>query len=32
MVAKYQRYQCKDCGAWSKDKTGTTIKEGLTTV
>ena len=31
-VAKYQRYQCKDCGSWSKSKTGTTVKEGLTTV
>lgn len=31
-VAKYQRYQCKDCGAWSKSKTGTTVKEGLTSV
>lgn len=26
---KYQRYQCKDCGTWSRAKSGAGIKEGL---
>jgi DNA polymerase elongation subunit (family B) len=29
---KYQRYQCKSCGAWSRAKAGTGVKEGLTNV
>lgn len=31
-TVKYQRYKCKSCGAWSRNKTGQTIKEGLTNV
>lgn len=31
-TVKYQRYACKSCGAWSKAKTGETIKEGLSNV
>ena len=31
-TVKYQRYACKQCGAWSRAKTGTTVKEGLTAV
>jgi len=31
-VSKYQRYSCSSCGAWSKSKTGTTLKEGLSNV
>ena len=29
---KYQRYVCKDCGAWSRGKQGESIKEGVTSV
>jgi DNA polymerase elongation subunit (family B) len=32
MTMKYQRYQCKSCGTWSRDKTGAGVKEGLTHV
>ena len=31
-TVKYQRVKCSDCGAWSRYKSGTTVKEGLTSV
>lgn len=31
-TVKYQRYQCKHCGTWSRAKSGTTVKEGLSNV
>lgn len=31
-VSKFQRYKCKDCGAWSRSKSGESVKEGLTNV
>lgn len=29
---KYQRYKCNGCGAWSRDKKGEGVKEGLSNV
>lgn len=31
-TVKYQRYQCNSCGAWCKNKTGETVKEGMSNV
>lgn len=31
-TVKYQRYRCSDCGAWSRNKLGSSVKEGLTNV
>lgn len=28
-TVKYQKYKCSECGAWSRDKNGISIKEGL---
>jgi len=31
-TVKYQRHRCSDCGAWSRNKLGSAVKEGLTNV
>lgn len=31
-TVKYQRVRCSSCGAWSRYKSGETVKEGLTSV